>query len=497
VSVVEVAALQTRYSRILDRFKAMWTYHQFATGIFRNFLGAPPPYELDFHAIHADIKDSSTHLNAASLDAVETMLGASSDRLLAADDRIGASLLRRFFEKLKRQDDAIIECLIRFYLYADAVEGDRRDKVDFLFTRLGEDYMAGRGEYVSRESLEFRDRIISLVSVMRRAEAPRDEVIRLIRAIRTMRDDLINATSFDELSGRNLVKNARTFKHRVGDLYFDPDVLLAILALNVVAKNRFAQLYSAEEQRILEDAKKLMEHGEAIERNFGETNPLLVDEIARFRDLAGRFDSARAESNMKHDVVSQLKASMSSILAQLDHGLDVDEEEEPFPEAFFEETQQIESLRDRFGSDESLLNHLSRIGHAIDSGEEAVSELRLETWEAAAYDKAMERATADAEEDTEELWNLYLRAAALRIKVDEEATILATAMAAGVRPEADLLSRARRSLDTAKELDEQFGDMLQQAVYYSNPKIVHQLYRSRFRLLRCFSGLWLIYDRQS
>ena len=497
MSVVEVAALQTRYSRILDRFKAMWTYHQFATGIFRNFLGAPPPYELDFHAIHADIKDSSTHLNAASLDAVETMLGASSDRLLAADDRIGASLLRRFFEKLKRQDDAIIECLIRFYLYADAVEGDRRDKVDFLFTRLGEDYMAGRGEYVSRESLEFRDRIISLVSVMRRAEAPRDEVIRLIRAIRTMRDDLINATSFDELSGRNLVKNARTFKHRVGDLYFDPDVLLAILALNVVAKNRFAQLYSAEEQRILEDAKKLMEHGEAIERNFGETNPLLVDEIARFRDLAGRFDSARAESNMKHDVVSQLKASMSSILAQLDHGLDVDEEEEPFPEAFFEETQQIESLRDRFGSDESLLNHLSRIGHAIDSGEEAVSELRLETWEAAAYDKAMERATADAEEDTEELWNLYLRAAALRIKVDEEATILATAMAAGVRPEADLLSRARRSLDTAKELDEQFGDMLQQAVYYSNPKIVHQLYRSRFRLLRCFSGLWLIYDRQS
>ena len=92
---------------------------------------------------------------------------------------------------------------------------------------------------------------------------------------------------------------------------------------------------------------------------------------------------------------------------------------------------------------------------------------------------------------------IYLRAAALRLKVDEEATILATAMAAGVRPEPELLARAKRSLDLAKELDEQFGDFLQEAVYYSNRRILHQLYRSRFRLLRGFSGLWLIYDRQS
>ena len=54
---------------------------------------------------------------------------------------------------------------------------------------------------------------------------------------------------------------------------------------------------------------------------------------------------------------------------------------------------------------------------------------------------------------------------------------------------------AKASLDCGKELDEQFNDFLHEAVYYSNPKILHQLYRSRFRLLRGFSGLWLIYDR--
>jgi len=90
---------------------------------------------------------------------------------------------------------------------------------------------------------------------------------------------------------------------------------------------------------------------------------------------------------------------------------------------------------------------------------------------------------------------LYLRAAALRLKVDEEATMLAASMAAGVSPEPEILSTAKQSLDCGKELDEQFNDFLHEAVYYSNPKILHQLYRSRFRLLRGFSGLWLIYDR--
>jgi hypothetical protein len=43
-----------------------------------------------------------------------------------------------------------------------------------------------------------------------------------------------------------------------------------------------------------------------------------------------------------------------------------------------------------------------------------------------------------------------------------------------VRPEAELLTKSKHSLDLAKELDEQFGDLLQEAVYYSNRRILHQ-----------------------
>ena len=80
-------------------------------------------------------------------------------------------------------------------------------------------------------------------------------------------------------------------------------------------------------------------------------------------------------------------------------------------------------------------------------------------------------------------------------KVDDEATMIAAAVGAGAAPEPELMTKAKQSLDCAKALDELFSDLLREAVYYSNPKILHQLYRSRFRLLRGFSGLWLIYDR--
>lgn len=515
MSVAEIGALHGRYVRLTDRFKSAWTYHQFAAGVFKNFLGEPLPYTIDFQKIYDHIKGISGSLTAtqaleatSALAANEIALDRATKALLKADERVPPSMLRRFFEKLKRQDDTIIHHLIKFFLYSDAVEGDRRDKLDFLFTRLGEDFMTDRGEYWSRDSLEFRERISALVSVLRVAESPQEEIVQIIRAIRTIRDEIQQAEHFEDLTDRNLLQNARTFKHRVGDLYFHPDVLLAIVDLNVSTKNRFIRLYRSDEHKIVEDAEKLMLQANAIERNFGDSNPQLVEEMARFREFKERFDHAREQSNIKHDVITHLKSSVTNILAQLDRGLEFEEKDVPLrlPETVIDDKRQIESLAERFGRDDVLLEYLRRIAVAIQNTQATLPpenlvdlpplrDLRLEPWEVAAYEKLLGRRPAESDEDNDDLWILYLRAAALRIKVDEEATLLATTRAANIRPEADLLRRPKLSLDLAKSLDELFGVFLHEAVYYSNTKILHQLYRSRFRLLRAFSGLWLIYDR--
>ena len=210
--------LQTRYGRLSDRFKATWTSHQFASGVFGQILGEELPYEIDFKLLFERIKGAGRVLNGTYpnevgtlLDNLEEDLDRTAQLVLTADARLSPSLLRRFFDRLKRPDDSLVDQLIKFYLYADAVEGDRRDKLDLLFTRIGEDFHAEREEFVVRESLGLRQHIIELVSLLRVANAPREEVVRLIRAIKSIREDIENAAAFDDFAERNLLKDARTF----------------------------------------------------------------------------------------------------------------------------------------------------------------------------------------------------------------------------------------------------------------------------------------------
>jgi hypothetical protein len=515
MSVVDIGVLHGRYVRLTDRFKAVWTYHQFASAVFKNFLDAPLPYSIDFQSTYDRIKGVSATLNAAqareamaNMDLCDLALERASEPLLRADDQITTPIVRRFFEKLKKQDETIVQNLIKFYFYADAVEGDRRDKLDYLFTRIGEDFMADRGEYWSRDSLEFRERVIALVALLRVEETPQEEVVRVILAVRALRDQIQAAARFEDLTEKNLLRNARQFKHRLGDFYFNPDVLISIVELNVATKNKFLRLYKEDEKRIVEDSQKLLEHGTAIERNFGDTNPELLQEIARFRSAKEQFDISRASSNVKHNTITQLKQSMTNILAQLDRGLGFDEEETTadLPPAFFTEAEQAARITGRFGRD-LLQPYLARIAAVVDTIEPllmpeeaalmpAPRELRLEPWEIAAYQKLFEKRAAEGEDDTDELWMLFVRAAALRMKIDEEATTMAASRTAGASASPDMLTMAKGSLDCAKELDEEFNTLLHEAVYYTNARILHQLYRSRFRLLRGFSGLWLIYDQK-
>jgi hypothetical protein len=515
MKVVDAAAVRSRYARIADRFKATWTAHQMAAAAFAEFLSQPLPYQIDLALLYEETRTAGRALRTGhaamaveALDRLEAALDAASADILAADAAVSASLLRRFLERLKHPDDAVVEALIRFYLYADSVEGDRRDKLDLLFTRLGSELDRTRGEFVVREGLALRQQILELVSLLRVGAAPHEEAVQVIRAVRSLRDEILCATRFDDLTERNLLKDARTFKHRVGDLYFHPDVLLSIVELNVAARNRFMRLYGGEEQQLVEDADKLMEHGSAIARNFGDASPGLAEEIARFRALWEKFGSLRAQSNVKHEVVTRLKASMNNILVQLDRGLDPEIETAELPPSFFDETRQLARVTSRFGNNEPLVEYLLRIDAAVERADASATAqeladlplarpLRLEPWEAAAYQKLFERQPAESGDETEELWRLFVRGAALRIRIDEEATILATAREAGVRADSHLLARAKQSLDLAKELDAQFGELVAEASANPERRVLHQLYRSRFRLVRGFSGLWLIYDKQA
>ena len=84
MSVAEIGALHGRFIRQSDRFKSAWTYHQFATGAFKNFLDAPLPYSIDFQHIYERLKTISTKLNSGQMEEAGSTLGANDAALDAA-----------------------------------------------------------------------------------------------------------------------------------------------------------------------------------------------------------------------------------------------------------------------------------------------------------------------------------------------------------------------------------------------------------------------------
>lgn len=509
MSVAEIGQLHSRFVRLSDKFKSAWTYHQFASGVYKNLLQEDLPYAIDFQAIYDGIKRASDVIqSAASSSAAPMMAGCDEqlsralDELLRADTPISPPILRRFFEGLRRHDEKILFNVIKFYLYAGAVNGDYRDKLDFLFTRVGEDFVEERGEYSPKDTLELRKQFQGLVAVRQPEPRPQEEIVHLIRTVRAIREQLHAAASFEALTQANLLQRAREIKLSLGDQYFHPDVLLAVVECNITAKNRFAKLYGEEEQRILDDSSRLMENEQAIARGFGESNPALLDEMRRFKEVKQEFDDSRARHDVKHGVISRLKGSMNNILAQLDRGLEPTADVDAVSDDFLLEVHHADSVNRVFGDDSLLASFLARMVAALDpfdrglapetiAVQPAVAALRLESWEISAFQKLFSLEPVDS--DQEDLLILYLKAAALRMKIDDEAHELSQ-VPRHSQPDPALLGRIKASLDRAKELDLQFKDFLQEGVSLSRSRNLHRLYRSRLRLLRGFSGLWLIYD---
>lgn len=508
MSVAEIGLLHGRYVRLSERFKAVWTFNQLATGMFRNLIARDLPYTYDFQQLYEQIRSAGEKIQTGSpADAAPLMdtVAGELDRvlvlLLETDAQVTPSILRRFFEKLQRQDEKILFNLIKFYLYAEATGGGHRDKLDFLLTRVAESWNEDRKEFTMREVAELRRTLEGLLTGMNLRETAPDVAAGLVSEFHSLRNEVNGIEKFDELTSSNLLSRSRDLKQQIGDAYFNADVLLAIIDCNITTKNRFARLYQQEEGRLVEDARRLLENEQAITRGFGEESPGILEEIRRFKVFKEEFDQSKRESNVKHDLIANMKSSLSRILTRLDERFDAESEIEDLTAESFMGSGDVDLLSSRFGDDALLQPYFSRVTSVLDSvdpdashnriaADPAVRSLRLEPWEVSSFEKIYWDRPRSAGE-TDELLYLYMRGAALRIRIDEEARELADLSG---RAEREMLERAHQTLERSRELDEAFKGALQEQIH-ANAGQVHRIYRSRLRLLRAYSGLWLIYDQ--
>ncbi len=553
-SIIDLKGLNQAYTRLSEKFKTFWTFHQFLQGIHKTFFGNAPAYQVDFQGLYDEIKNVTVAMTfqppAVVLDQINR-LDAQLDvvyRTLSEDDRkIAPSYVRRFFERVKTEDEKLLMAILRFYFFSRVVSHDDLDKIDYLITVIGARRSLDDGHYIPRFPQELQKLFGSFLALARRPAIAPEDVKSAVTGFEVLKRDVEGCRRFEDLTEKKILENLRTLKHRLGPTFFSADVLSAILETNLAAKNKFQALYEDEEQRINDSSRQLLEMEKELERNPRFRGEELQEEFRRFRQYREEFEKQGKERGVRHREVAQLAESIDHLMAKFEIASGVgpspfdreapgftgavtestgpEADPEPAPQRGPTETTLAgwrpdsstvgaaagpaaegsvvpASARDPLTAEAAskILYSIEMLEEGTGSGtatyHKTLQRLRLEPWEV----RAARRITAEelpTDPVEREVILLFFDTAALRFKIEEEAAQLRGYGPAGSEDVVlqEKLNECGLCLIRAQETDRRFRAALESAMDLTSPsEKINELNRSRFRLLRSFAGLWLLHN---
>ncbi|MGH9369130.1 MAG: hypothetical protein ACRD3M_15825 [Thermoanaerobaculia bacterium] len=491
MSVEKLQLLHEDYIRLTERFKALWTFQQFLRGIVKTFSAPGPEHAADFNGLYEEVKAVGANLSglppetaSRRMQQLFARLDAVSGELRESDRRISPSLVRRFFDRIRPQDEKIAFYLLRYYFSQPDVDEDVIDKVDFLATvaatgRPEPDATASRPRSAIRKLFES----VTTASVWPRIEAGMTPAI--VRAFDELASDVTQAREFEQLLTERLLNNARTMKRRVATGLADPDILTAVAWCNLTTRSVFHRLYEKEERRLDEATGRIADLERELTR--GGEDAAAPQEFRRFRESRVRFDRLATERNLRAQHIMELKLAIGEVLEKFDiSGLEAEDIDEAL-----ELVEEVDASSEDEGFWKPCLNRVlgpverAERGGAGPAG--GLAPLRLETWELAAARRTLEHGEAPTDAD-----RTYLRAAALRVRAEEEAEALRR-LPEGA-PAVEALRAARGTLARCEPIEAALEQMSSESHRFEE---AHSWDRTRHRLRQASAALWLEVDRLS
>ena len=400
MSVERIQLLHEDYIRLTERFKALWTFHQFLRGVQKTFFASEPTYALDFGKLYDDVRSVAGTIDTTSPEKVAPRMRELSDRLDAfsrklreADRHISPSYVRRFFEKVQPQDEKIAFHLLRFYFSQPDVDEDVVDKVDFLATVVAAGQPGAEGASVRpRPDVQKFFESASMTSVWPRLDETTAPTI--VRAFDELAADMARAQEFEDLVTARLLNNVRMMKRRVASGLANPEVLTAVATCNLRTRSVFRRLYDREERRLEEATERIGDLEKELTR--GGLEVPTAEEFQRFHESRTRYERHSRESNLKALHVVELKEAIGEVLGRFElTGLAADDIDEAL--------DLVEEVESDVADDAFWKPYLDRILSPVemyDDGSgplrtdlEGLENLRLEPWEL----KAARRAVAAGE----------------------------------------------------------------------------------------------------
>ena len=530
-----VQTLSVRYTTLSDRFRSLWTFYQFLGGVLKHLGEGPLPYTYDFQALHERLRVLVHTIGVESsvdatpeLDRLERELDRIQRELARIESQFAPSVMRKFFDHIKRQDEKVLTALLKFYLLSKHFEQDTLDKIDILFTRLaeaqGED---GRG--TPKDPADLLSNFKRLSQITDLPPLPLAEETPLAAAVQTIRNELESIEDYTTLVESKVYERYRRLKQRLGKTALHPSMLVEITTTNIVAKNRFKELYEAEERKVVENANRIFDIERYLERHPELASEGLKRQLEEFRTIRVRYEARARKDNVKRDDISEMTRAMKAVLAQFDpaskrplqskseeaavsstartasHKVQPPDEEILHADRTDEKVEET-SLESLLPPDPLLNEALHKIMFALEmivwdrlptqiTSAPEIRNLNLEPREIETYRRLAE---GNVKKGTPE-WELdrfFLMSAALRVKMEEEAREI-TRLEEANNPDRlyEVLEHSARSLERARDSDRRFQWFIDDMLFRGETQQLEYIYRSRFRFLHAYSGLWLVHQR--
>ena len=515
MSVQELNRVHHRYIRISNFFKSAWTFHQFIQGMQKVFPDLEiTQYPDDFQGIYGGLKEISKKLSEttaqasnAQLDRTEEQLAPLIQGMLSSDDSLSPALLRLFFQRVKNYDDNILSQLVRFYLYSKNGSSwnlDRLDKADFLTTKLAEEYDDQRGAFVLRDPTYLRELAQSFWAALSAKTLPETEVSTLCQELRTQARTVSSIESMDDLHNRQFVPRFRDFKHRLGDHFFQPKLLAGVIEVNLALKNQIEHLYRREEQRIVAEYQQVFE----LERDV-PVDVQLGEELNQFRLSVEHFEKQLQGDNVRLEEIAGLRRRVRELMPKLQgqpdptqtgpfveprevRELREENSEKPTADPFTGRSPEHEYVEERLAV---IIETLDDTNPTADARKIALKPevfgLGLNPREIIAYRRLFGGGPCD-----NELERFVLQGAALRGRIELEVEEIKGILDdTAVRKDAPVFQKARITTRHADLFVRRFEHYIDQAVLNNDSAEARALQLLRMRMMRAFSGLWLMVHR--
>ena len=530
-------SLSVRYTTLSDRFRSLWTFYQFLGGVLKHLGEGPMPYTYNFQALHERLKElvhmigvESTVNATPELDQLERELDRIHRELARIESQFAPSVMRKFFDHIKRQDEKILTALLKFYLLSKYFEQDTLDKLDILFTRLAESSTED-GKGAPKDAAELLSTFKSLSQITELSLLPLAEETPLTEAVQAIRSELESIEDYKTLVESKVYERYRRLKQRLGKTALLPSMLVEITTTNIVAKNRFKELYEAEESKVIENTNRIFDIERYLDRHPELASDDLKRQLEEFRTIRVRYEARARKDNVKREDISEMTRAMQAVLAQFDpaskrslqsksdektvsstartasHKVQPPEAEElPAERKARDEKVEGTSLDNLLPPDPLLNETLHKIMFALEmivwdrlptqiTSAPEIRNLNLEPREIETYRRLAE---GNVEKGTPE-WELdrfFLMSAALRVKMEEETNEI-TRLEKANNPDRlyEVLEHSAQSLERARDSDRRFQWFIDDMLFRGDTQQLEYIYRSRFRFLHAYSGLWLVHQR--